>query len=85
MSPIRPQIYRTNSDYYRGKVKSVYEKEPLFKDFLRNLTITESNVTENTNLSSLKQRFSNLVQSKRGPSEKYDPFTPTGVGVLNTK
>merc|ERR1712048_129048 len=75
--PEKPEVYRTNSDYYRGKVKSVYEKEPLFKDFMRNLTITESDTSENKNLTSLKQRFNNLVQSKRGSSDKYDPFTPT--------
>ena len=81
---VRPEVYRSNSDYYRGKVKSVYEKDPLFKDFLRNLTITESSITENTNLSALKQRFNNLVQTKRGPPDKDDPYTPSRVGFFDS-
>ena len=36
--------YHCNMDYYRGKVKSVYEKEPYFKDFVRNIPLSESNV-----------------------------------------
>ena len=79
MSPIRPQIYRTNSDYYRGKVKSVYEKDPLFKDFMRNLPLTESNLTEDVNLSALKKRFHNLVQSRRGAENHPDPIFAAGV------
>ena len=27
--------YEVNSDYYRGKVKSIYEREPMFSEFVR--------------------------------------------------
>ena len=37
-------------DYYRGKVKSVYEKEPGFRDFVRNIPLSESNVYDMNNL-----------------------------------
>jgi len=35
--------YKSNQDYYKGNVKSVYEKEPVFKDFYRNIPLSESN------------------------------------------
>jgi len=72
--------YKNNKDYYRGKVKSVYEKEPLFKDFVRNIPLSETNFYESRNLSTLKKRFNFLVQTKHGldANENYDPFTPSG-------
>ena len=27
--------YKANSDYYRGKTKSIYEREPMFDEFVR--------------------------------------------------
>ena len=27
--------YKENKDYFRGKTKSIYEREPLFADFVR--------------------------------------------------
>ena len=73
--------YKNNKDYYRGKVKSVYEKEPLFKDFVRNIPLSEMNFYENRNLSTLKKRFNFLVQTKHGldMNENYDPFSTSGV------
>merc|ERR1712130_696343 len=34
--PPLPTPFKTDIDYYRGKTKSIYEKEPIFKDFARN-------------------------------------------------
>jgi len=77
-------------DYYRGRVKSVYEKEPAFKDFYRNIPLSESNFYDNHNLTRIKQRFNNLVQNKMGRdqmSSRYDPYTPSGrlSGIFESK
>ena len=78
-----PTVYKTNQDYYRGKVRSVYEKEPLFKEFVRNIPLSEMNFYEARTMTSLKQRFSNMVTSRHGPdaNNKNDPFIPPGVSV----
>lgn len=73
--------YKCNMDYYRGKVKSVYEKEPAFKDFYRNIPLSETNFYDNHNLTRIKHRFNNLVQNKMGRDQmnsRYDPYTPSG-------
>ena len=73
-------------DYYRGKVKSVYEKEPAFKDFYRNIPLSETNFYDNHNLTRIKHRFNNLVQNKMGRDQmnsRYDPYTPSGVRIIN--
>jgi len=73
--------YKCNMDYYRGKVKSIYEKEASFKDFYRNIPLSESNFYDNHNLTRIKYRFNNLVQSKMGRDQmnsRYDPYTPSG-------
>ena len=59
-------MYRSNQDYYRGKVRSVYEKEPMFREFVRNIPLSEMNFYENRNLSVLKQRFNTMVQARHG-------------------
>ena len=66
-------------DYYRGKVKSVYEKEPYFKDFVRNIPLSESNMYDMNNLTRLKRRFNNLVMDKWGRDSTPDPFKPSRV------
>ena len=75
-------------DYYRGKVKSIYEKEASFKDFYRNIPLSESNFYDNHNLTRIKYRFNNLVQSKMGRDQmnsRYDPYTPSGVSKICEK
>ena len=66
-------------DYYRGKTKSVYEKEPVFKDFVRNIPLSESNFNDSHNLSRIKHRFNNMLQDKWGRDQTPDPFKPSGV------
>jgi len=70
--------YHCNMDYYRGKVKSVYEKEPYFKDFVRNIPLSESNMYDMNNLTRLKRRFNNIVMDKWGGRDSTpDPFKPS--------
>ena len=79
---LRPAaVYKSNQDYYRGKVRSVYEKEPMFKEFVRNIPLTESNFYEARTMNSLKQRFSTMMTNRHGPdaNNKNDPFIPHGV------
>ena len=79
-------MYRSNQDYYRGKVRSVYEKEPMFREFVRNISLSEMNFYEHRNLSVLKQRFNTMVQARHGmdAATKYDPYTPSAVSIYNT-
>jgi len=77
----QPTVYKCNQDYYRGKVASVYEKEPMFKEFVRNIPLTEMNFYEARNMKTLKQRFSSMMTSRHGPdvvNNKNDPFIPQG-------
>ena len=76
-------MYRSNQDYYRGKVRSVYEKEPMFREFVRNISLSEMNFYEHRNLSVLKQRFNTMVQARHGmdAATKYDPYTPSAVSI----
>ena len=71
--------YHSNLDYYRGKVKSVYEKEPCFKDFVRNIPLSESNVYDMNNLSRLKRRFHSMVSDRWGRDSTPDPLKPSRV------
>ena len=41
---IKPTPFKTNIDYYRGKTKSIYEKEPMFRDFARNIPLSQVNI-----------------------------------------
>ena len=72
-------------DYYRGKVKSVYEKEPCFKDFVRNIPLSESNVYDMNNLSRLKRRFQSMVSDRWGRDSTPDPLKPSRVRQLETR
>ena len=77
--------YHSNLDYYRGKVKSVYEKEPCFKDFVRNIPLSESNVYDMNNLSRLKRRFHSMVSDRWGRDSTPDPLKPSRVRQLETR
>merc|ERR1712066_119520 len=69
--------YKCNMDYYRGKVKSLYEKEPCFKDFVRNIPLSESNMYDMNNLTRIKRRFSSIVQDRWGRDSTPDPLKPS--------
>jgi len=70
---------KSNLDYYRGRTKSVYEREPVFKDFARNIPLSQQNLWDNANLTSLKKDFQRLLAtrnlSKTNPSLP-DPLRP---------
>lgn len=76
-TPVSP--YKNNLDFYRAKTKSVYEKEPIFKDFVRNIPLSQSNFYDYNNLSSLKRNFQRLVTDKYPPptSSRPDPYSPS--------
>lgn len=72
-----------NMDFYRGKTKSIYEKEPLFEDFVRNIPSSETNLYDNSNLSQLKRRFhSQLLHEQIGKTSAIaDPYEPSGIDM----
>merc|ERR1712192_386456 len=57
---IKPTPFKTNIDYYRGKTKSIYEKQPIFRDFARNIPLSQS-LDDSSSLHSLKRDFQKLV------------------------
>ena len=73
-----PNPYKSNVDYYRGHTKSIYEREPIFKDFARNIPLSQQNLLDSSNLTSLKNNFQRLVASRAG-GQKPDPLRPLAV------
>ena len=73
-----PNPYKSNVDYYRGHTKSIYEREPIFKDFARNIPLSQQNLLDSSNLTSLKNNFQRLVASRAG-GQKPDPLRPMAV------
>merc|ERR1712059_78369 len=72
--------YKSNLDFYRGKTKSIYEKEPLFVDFVRN---NRPNHYDNENLTKLKKSFhSKLLEEHLGNTSAIaDPYTPSAIDL----
>jgi len=77
--PTKVSPYKNNLDYYRGMTKSIYEKEPIFKDFVRNIPLSQSNFYDYNNVSSLKRNFQKMVIDKYPPptSSRPDPYSPS--------
>jgi len=80
MISYQPNPYKSNLDYYRGRTKSVYEKESLFKEFARNIPLSQQNLWDNANMSSLKKDFRRMLEirslsTKTNPSLT-DPLRP---------
>merc|ERR1712156_1182012 len=73
---IKPTPFKTNIDYYRGKTKSIYEKEPMFRDFARNIPLSQS-IDDSTSLHSLKRDFQKLVSAKDPALGSPDPLKPS--------
>jgi len=73
---IKPTPFKTNIDYYRGKTKSIYEKEPMFRDFARNIPLSQS-IDDSTSLHSLKRDFQKLVSAKDPELGRPDPLKPS--------
>ena len=64
--------YPSNQDYYRGKTKSIYERDPLFSDFVSSIPTT-SNMYNSGNLNCLKEQFQTMVQDKWSRKQMQDP------------
>jgi len=81
---VKTTPYNSNLDYYRGKTKSVYEKEPIFRDFVRNIPLSQSNVYDNSNITSLKYDFANMVSARESnnKSARPDPLKPSAGGPV---
>jgi len=78
---IESSPYKVNADYYRGKVKSVYETEPLFEDFVKNISPKETNLYDVDNMLILKKEFDNLVHEKGDLFLDSDPYNPSTTKV----
>merc|ERR1711915_283173 len=66
--------YSSNQDYYRGKVKSIYERDPLFSDFMDSLPPERTrNLYNAGNLTNLKEQFQYMVQDRWGRKQLEDP------------
>ena len=76
---IKPTPFKTNIDYYRGKTKSIYEKEPIFRDFARNIPLSQS-LDDSSSLHSLKRDFQKLVSARDPVLGRPDPLKPSAVG-----
>ena len=79
LSSIKPTPFKTNIDYYRGKTKSIYEKEPIFRDFARNIPLSQS-LDDSTSLHELKRDFQKLVSARDPVLGRPDPLKPSAVG-----
>ena len=75
---IKPTPFKTNIDYYRGKTKSIYEKEPIFRDFARNIPLSQS-LDDSSNLHELKRDFQKLVSARDPALGRPDPLKPSAV------
>lgn len=67
------------SDFYKGKVKSIYEREPLFKDFCRVIPQRYGpiNIYNTETVSALKYDFKDMVEDKMKRRELEDPSVET--------
>ena len=76
---IKPTPYKTNLDFYRGRTKSVYETETMFRDFARSIPLSQSNLYDNTNLSGLKRDFQSLLVERHPVPQvcRPDPLSPS--------
>ncbi|XP_023327926.1 uncharacterized protein LOC111701042 [Eurytemora carolleeae] len=68
--------YKANSDYYRGKTKSIYEREPMFDEFVSNLPLTDLHAFNSTDLGRLKRQFQAMVENRWSRKQCNDPSVP---------
>jgi hypothetical protein len=74
--------YKDNSDYYRGKVKSIYEREAMFEDFARNLPLTDLNAFNTADVNRMKNKFAAMVQDRWGRKQLDDPSVPHNTATM---
>ena len=72
------------SDFYRGKTKSIYEREPLFKDFVQTIPQRYGgpiNIYNTGTLDTIKTDFKNMVDDKWNRSQMKDPSVEMSFGA----
>ena len=72
------------SDFYRGKVKSIYEREPLFRDFVQTIPQRYGgpiNIYNTGTLDTIKSDFKNMVEDKWNRQQKQDPSVEMNFGA----
>ena len=72
------------SDFYRGKTKSIYEREPLFKDFVQTIPQRYGgpiNIYNTGTLDTIKHDFKNMVDDKWNRSQMKDPSVEMSFGA----
>jgi len=72
------------SDFYRGKVKSIYEREPLFKDFVTTIPQRygdKVNIYNTGTLDTIKTDFKAMVEDKWNRSQLQDPSVEMNFGA----
>ena len=71
------------SDFYRGKVKSIYEREPLFKDFCQTIPQRYGpiNIYNTGTLDTLKSDFKTMVEDKWKRKTLKDPSVEMNFGA----
>lgn len=72
------------SDFYRGKVKSIYEREPLFKDFCQTIPQRyggQVNIYNTGTLDTIKTDFKAMVEDKWNRSQLQDPSVEANFGA----
>lgn len=60
--PPAPRV--VNTDFFKGKVKSIYEREPLFQDYSRSIEHKGYNMYNSQHLRQMKQEFKDMVEDK---------------------
>ena len=77
--PAGPRVVA--SDYYRGKVKSIYEREPLFKEFSRNVSDRGYSMYNSEHLDRMKGEFKDMVEDKYRRMKFNDPSVGRDAGT----
>jgi len=71
--------YQSNMDFYRGKVKSIYEREPMFSEFVRNLPLTDLHAFNSRDLCRLKKDFQDMIEDNWDRKQCNDPSVPHDI------
>lgn len=71
------------SDFYKGKVKSIYEREALFTDYCRTLPdrFGPINIYNSGTLNNIKHDFKNMVEDKWQRMQRKDPSVEMNFGA----
>lgn len=69
------------SDFYRGKVKSIYEREPLWQEFSTSVSGKGYSMYNSEHLTHIKNDFKNLVEDKYRRVKCNDPSVGRETGA----